>query len=118
MTCGNAQSRSNFWLSHAGTSHRLSHHVRSPDTRLARMAAPAATPGYETSSDPYDPGSYLSAELIDGVTSATFKNLQLEILVQATRLPRTPADRTDRPPLRDRQRFAATATYRTYVNQG
>src|SRR5271157_1747610 len=30
MTCGNAQSRSNFWLSHAGTSHRLSHHVRSP----------------------------------------------------------------------------------------
>src|SRR5271165_81114 len=30
MTCGNAQSRSDFWLSHAGTSHRLSHHVRSP----------------------------------------------------------------------------------------
>jgi hypothetical protein len=88
------------------------------DTRLARMAAPAATPGYETSSAPYDPGSALSAELIDGVTSATFKNLQMEILVQATRLPRTPADRTDRPPLRDRQRFAATATYRTYVNQG
>ena len=52
------------------------------------------------------------------MTSATFKNLQMEILVQATRLPRTPADPTDRPPVRDRQQFAATATYRTYVNQG
>src|SRR5208337_4405621 len=34
MTCGNAQSRSNFWLSHAGTSHRLSHYVGSPEPRM------------------------------------------------------------------------------------
>ena len=88
------------------------------DTRLAQMAAPAATPGYETSFAPYDPGSDLSAELIDGATSDSPANLLLAILVWATRLPRTPADRTDRPPLRDRQQFAATATYRTYVNQG
>src|SRR5271157_2810154 len=34
MTCGNPQSRSDFWLSHAGTSHRLSRHVRSPEDTL------------------------------------------------------------------------------------
>jgi hypothetical protein len=41
----------------------------------------------------------------------------MRVLIEATRLPQTPAS-TRRPPLSDRQRFAATATYRTYVNQG
>jgi|SRR5208283_600074 len=46
MTCGNAQSRSDFWLSHAGTSHRLSHHVRSPgvSTRFEALAFRAGLP--------------------------------------------------------------------------
>jgi hypothetical protein len=42
----------------------------------------------------------------------------LQVVIRATRLATTPADPADRPPVEDRQRLAATATYRTYVNQG
>jgi hypothetical protein len=89
------------------------------DIRLASMAAPAASSDYGTPSGPYDPGSELSAGLIDGAITGTAPvNQLLQVLTAATRLPRTPADPTDRPPLQDRQQFAAIATYRTYVNQG
>ena len=42
----------------------------------------------------------------------------VELIVEGTRLPLIPAPTMDRPPLSARRRFAATATYRTYVNQG
>jgi hypothetical protein len=42
----------------------------------------------------------------------------MRVLIEATRLPQTPTASTDRPPLSVRQPFAASATYRTYVNQG
>lgn len=87
------------------------------DTRLARMAGPVGTPEYA----PPGPDSGLSArsaDLIDGAGSFTPAGHLLGILVEATRLPRTPADSADRPPLRARREFSATATYRTYVNQG
>lgn len=93
------------------------------DIRLAEMAAPAATPGVdETSSAPYDPQSDLSAVLVDGAAASSesainSRHRQLRILIEATRL-HTPADSAARPPLWARQRFAAFATYRTYVNQG
>lgn len=41
----------------------------------------------------------------------------VHILTAATRIPLTPLDSTARPPLDVRRRLAATATYRTYVNQ-
>lgn len=40
------------------------------------------------------------------------------VLLDATRVPQTPAESIERPPLRARQEFAAGQTYRTYVNQG
>ncbi|MGV0066273.1 hypothetical protein ACRU44_00940 [Mycobacterium colombiense] len=71
------------------------------DTRLARMTAPNH-----------------SAGLIDGVIASTPVNWLLNVLISSTALPQTPAQRTDPVTLRDRQEFAATCTYRTYVNQG
>jgi hypothetical protein len=95
------------------------------DIRLAEMAAPAATPAPdETSSAPYDPGSDLSAVLVDGTAVASgespisSRHQHLRVLIEATRLPQTPAASMDRPPLSARQQLAASATYRTYVNQG
>jgi hypothetical protein len=88
------------------------------DTRLAQMAVPVA------SADPQEPISALSAVLIDGKAAASgespvnSRHRQLQVLIEATRLPHTPAAPTDRPPLQARQLFAANATYRTYVNQG
>lgn len=87
------------------------------DIGLARMASPVGTPEYA----PPDPDSGLSArsaDLIDGAGSFTPAGHLLGILIEATRLPRTPADPAARPPLRARREFAAAATYRTYVNQG
>ena len=89
------------------------------DTRLVQRAAPAGSTPYTKSSD-----SDLSAALIDGTAAASgespinSRHRQLQVLIEATRLPHTPAASTDRPPLQARQQFAATATYRTYVNQG
>ncbi len=94
------------------------------DIRLAEMAAPAATSDAdETLSIPDDLKSDLSAVLIDGAAASSesainSRHRQLRILIEATRLPHTLVDSTDRPPLRARQQFAAFATYRTYVNQG
>ena len=45
-TCGNAESGSDFWLCHAGTSHRLSRHVRSPGVRRLKEEHPSHRPGY------------------------------------------------------------------------
>jgi hypothetical protein len=42
VTCGNAQSRSDFRLSHARTSHRISHYVRSPVLSRLEMSMPPA----------------------------------------------------------------------------
>jgi hypothetical protein len=87
------------------------------DIRLAGMAAPAATP-------PVAPDFVSSAALVDGPIAASgyppvgSRHTSLWILIKATRLPPAPAAATDRPPLRARRQFAASATYRTYVNQG
>jgi hypothetical protein len=86
------------------------------DIGLAQMEGPASAgePG-----DPYFPGSDRSSVLVDGPAAAGDLGYpQLEVLVKATRLPRTPAIATDRPSLEARKRFAASSTYRTYVNQG
>ena len=61
-----------------------------------------------------------SAVLIDGsavILPTPGLSRTLSILVWATRVPRTPADQGERPPLHARRALAATATYRTYVNQ-
>lgn len=98
------------------------------DVRLAEMDAPAATAGVDEpragSFGPQDDLSDdLSAVLIDGAAASSesainSRHRQLRILIEATRLGRTPADSAARPPLWDRQKLAAFATYRTYVNQG
>lgn len=61
-----------------------------------------------------------SAVLIDGEDelSSLFLSETLQVLIEATRVPLGPLDPAGRPPLRYRQQLAATATYRTYVNQG
>ena len=47
----------------------------------------------------------------------TSRHRQMWILIDATRLPRTPVDPTDRPSWAARLQLAVSATYRTYVNQ-
>jgi hypothetical protein len=87
------------------------------DTRLARMRAPAATPDY-------GPDPSLLAAMIDGPTTASGEGpvnsraWQLRVIIEATRVPQPSASSTGRPPLKARKQLAATATYRTYVNQG
>jgi hypothetical protein len=91
------------------------------DTRLARMAGPASTaePSEPLPSEDLDSGwSAPAAELIGDATSFTPAGHQLRVLVEATRLPHSPADQTERFPVRALREFAAAATYRTYVNQG
>jgi hypothetical protein len=79
-------------------------------------------------------GDELSVELIDGVEAVLRKpehwqisprrrqlsliQKRLGVLIAATRLPHAPGSPVEHPPLRDRERFAANTTYRTYVNQG
>jgi len=64
-------------------------------------------------------GLRTSAILADGIGAGSKAQQQLlQILIEATRLPTTPAVPVNRPPLPARQHFASTATYRTYVNQG
>lgn len=101
------------------------------DTRLARMRAPAATAGSGpatsvlgavTPGSAPDPG--LLAAMIDGPTTASGEGpvnsraWQLRVIIEATRVPQPSASSTGRPPLKARKQLAATATYRTYVNQG
>jgi hypothetical protein len=95
------------------------------DTRLAEMAAPAGTgPPPSIQMLAYDAGSDRSAVFVDGTVAAgnhspaSSHYQPLQVLIEATRLPYSPASSTDRPPLPARQQFAANATYRTYVNQG
>jgi hypothetical protein len=98
------------------------------DIQLAEMAmrtepgvsaAPVATINADD-----DPGSYLSTVLVDGTAIASgespvsSRHQHLRVLIDATRLPQTPASSTGRPPLSARRQLAANATYRTYVNQG
>jgi hypothetical protein len=105
------------------------------DMRLVQMAASATS---AEGDEPYDPANDLSAVLIDGMATAgpegpaqsglwpvrtrrrQLAPLQrrLGVLIDATRLPRSPAAAASRPPLSVRRHFAASATYRTYVNQG
>jgi hypothetical protein len=59
-----------------------------------------------------------AADLIGDMADYTPVNWMLHVLILATSLPSTPAALTERPPLEYRQEFAATSTYRTYVNQG
>ena len=95
------------------------------DTRLAEMTGMAGTgpPPLERMLA-YDPGADLSAVFVDGAVAAgghspvSSHYQPLRVLIDATRLPHSPTSSMDRPPLPDRQQFAANATYRTYVNQG
>jgi hypothetical protein len=62
-----------------------------------------------------------SALLVDGgltVSTGGSSNRLLRVLADATRVRASPADSTARPSLTARRQLAATATYRTYVNQG
>jgi hypothetical protein len=59
-----------------------------------------------------------STYCVDGNLTNNAHYGPLQVLIEATRLPQTPVQSTDRPPLWARQQFAASATYRTYVNQG
>ena len=72
------------------------------------------------SDEPSPPAAQPSAVLIDGSARKSFTeglSKTLALLVQATRVPLTPADLAELPPLHARRTLAATATYRTYVNQ-
>jgi hypothetical protein len=90
------------------------------DVGLARMAAPATAPDHSRGT----PFQESSSAIVDGdISAGSFGGTAgpegiLRILTTATRVPYTPADSGVRPPLEDRRRLAATATYRTYVNQG
>ncbi len=101
-------------------------HARAADYRrfADRREHDARAADYSLYPRQYDPQSDLSALHIDGARASTKSDRitcryeQLRILIEATRLPFTPGDSTDRPSLWKRQRCAAFATYRTYVNQG
>ena len=71
------------------------------------------------SDEPSPAAAQPSADLVDGSAVSFTSGLSrtLEVLIEATRVPRTPADLAERPPLKARRTLAATATYRTYVNQ-
>lgn len=106
------------------------------DTRLAQMGAPAATPDYPDPSvlgeafgapaatPDYGPDPSWLAAMIDGPTTASGEGpvnsraWQLRVIIEATRVLLPSASSTGRPPLKARKQLAATATYRTYVNQG
>jgi hypothetical protein len=103
--------------------------IKEVDTGLVEMERPAATVGYPDSgrtdnSIPFNQD--LSAVLIDGPDFAggydpsSIIDQHLGVLIEATRLPPRPGvpKPKRRPRLRARQQLAATATYRTYVNQG
>lgn len=79
-------------------------------------ATPALTPGRD---DLPPAAMQRSATIIDQGHAAT-GNLSATMLVltKATRVPRNPLESAVRPPLWARERLAAFATYRTYVNQG
>jgi hypothetical protein len=85
-----------------------------------RQAA-SATP--ETAG-PVDVGplSCVSALYADGLLARDYggndRYQPLQTLIEATRLPHSPAMPAALPPLAARQQLAASATYRTYVNQG
>ena len=89
-----------------------------------RLAAGNAGAGVSDYRDPYEnPPSDLSAVVIGDAAASSesaisSRHRQLRVLIEATRLPRTPVDSTDRPPWSARRQCAAFATYRTYVNQG
>jgi hypothetical protein len=97
-------------------------------SEIDRMVAPPGSPpgSDQTLAGLYDPDSASSPDFIDGPAVTFAPNLLLDILIEATRLPHTLVAPTDllpleedyQPQLSDRQRLAATATYRTYVNQG
>lgn len=81
-----------------------------------------ATPDYTPLLDEPPPtAAEPSALLLDGsaAKSGTWGlSRTLQVLTRATAVPVTPSEPAERPQLDARQRLAATATYRTYVNQG
>jgi len=85
----------------------------------AGVAGPAPAAGWPVDVGPL---SCVSALYADGLLArdypGTGRYQPLQTLVDATRLPRSPAAPAARPPLTARQQLAASATYRTYVNQG
>jgi hypothetical protein len=91
--------------------------VASKGPLKARLAASVARQGLVLG-----PVSCFSAQLGDGLlvraTSDDDRYQPLQVLIDATRVPSSPAAPEDRPPLSARQQLAASATYRTYVNQG
>ena len=79
---------------------------------------PAYSVGFDDADDD------LSAVLVDGEL-AVYRRFylgpahpHLRILVEATTIPQVPGMPAERSPLPGRQKLAADATYRTYVNQG
>jgi len=87
--------------------------------RLARELRASGTPGEPVDVGPLSPVSALLADGLlarDSADSVIYQPLQT--LIEATRLPQSPVTLADRPPLTARRQLAASATYRTYVNQG
>jgi hypothetical protein len=80
----------------------------------------AYLPFTSATDDPSPAAGQPSGVLIDGsadILPTPGVSRTLLVLVGATRVPRTPWDQGERPPLDARRTLAATATYRTYVNQ-
>lgn len=95
------------------------------DSRLVQMKDPSYTIDPKKGPEPdYDPHSDLSTVLIEGARAAKADfagdsiHPQLQVLIEATRLPRTRRDRANPPSMGTLTEFASNATYRTYVNQG
>lgn len=87
---------------------------------ITRVWLGFATPALTPERDDFPPAAMqLSATIIDEGSSATGDLTgTMLVLTEATRVPQSPLESAARPPLWDRERLAATATYRTYVNQG
>src|SRR5690349_8452543 len=100
--------------------------VGSPGPAKARLAARLARELQisKATGEPVDVGplSSVSALLADGLLAKDSADSviyqPLQTLIEATRLAQSPGASADRPPLTARQQLAASATYRTYVNQG
>jgi hypothetical protein len=100
--------------------------VGSPGPAKARLAARLARELQisKATGEPVEVGplSSVSALLADGLLAKDSADSviyqPLQTLIEATRLAQSPGASADRPPLTARQQLAASATYRTYVNQG
>jgi hypothetical protein len=76
---------------------------------------------YKISTGGLPPRPSSAAAVVEGLShsesAAASIHWLLLVLIESTRLPKTPGESADRPTLSARREFAATATFRIYVNQ-